>query len=114
MYLFVHSNLGNNNFWEIKINHKVSNSLMHSCCHNSFIVLNGFDPKLKMIQKPFENEVRKINLENKKEFPFPAPSHPSFSACWPISFPPSSHFSPWAGPTRAGNCYRLLSPLLCR
>jgi len=39
---------------------------MHSCCHNSFIVLNGFDPKLKMIQKPFENEVRKINLENKK------------------------------------------------
>jgi hypothetical protein len=38
MHLFVHSNLGNNKFCEIKINHKVSNSLM--LLH--FIVMSGF------------------------------------------------------------------------
>jgi hypothetical protein len=59
MQLCVHSNVGNNNFYEIKTNHKDRYMLMHSCCCNSFILLSGFDPKLKMIQKPFENEVRK-------------------------------------------------------
>jgi hypothetical protein len=61
MYLFVHSNLGNNNFWEIKINHKVSNSLMHSCCHILFIVLIGFDPKFKRVSKTLKSGFGKSN-----------------------------------------------------
>jgi hypothetical protein len=56
MQLYVHSNVGNNIFCEIKINHQDRYMLMHSCCSILFIVLSGLDPKLKMIQKPLEND----------------------------------------------------------
>jgi len=40
----------NNIFIEIKIHHRVSNMFLNSCWCIEFIVMSGFDPKLKMIQ----------------------------------------------------------------
>jgi hypothetical protein len=60
MYLSAHSNVGNNNFFvKLKINHKVSNLLMHPCCGILFYVMSGF------IQMPkgIENQL-KMYLEN--------------------------------------------------
>ena len=82
--------------------------LMHSCCSISFIVLSGFDPKVKRIQKSFENESRKL-IWKVNYFSSPLPS--SFLACWPgfprwPTRPPSLLpflFSCWAGPTQQGN-----------
>jgi hypothetical protein len=75
-------------------------------------VLSGFDPKLKMIQKPFENEVRKSTW--KKRILFPSSLLFFLFSLLAHFLSPSSHFPSWAGPTRAGNYCRLLSPLLCR
>jgi hypothetical protein len=60
----VHSNIENNKYCEIKIHHKVSNMLMHPCCHILFSVLIGFDPKCKRISKKLwkmdlGNQIRK-------------------------------------------------------
>jgi hypothetical protein len=76
MQLCVHSNVGNNNFCEIKINHQDRYILLHSCCSILFIALSGLDPKLKMILKPFENDFRK-----REGIPFPSPSLSLISAC---------------------------------
>ena len=55
MYFCVHLNLGKIIiFIEIKIYHKSRNMFMHSCWCIEFIVMSGFDPKLKMIQVAFE------------------------------------------------------------
>jgi hypothetical protein len=60
--------------------------LMHSCCCNSFIVLSGFDPKLKMIQKPFENKVRKLTWKKKNSLSQLPPIFP-FRPAGPFPFP---------------------------
>jgi hypothetical protein len=62
----VHSNIENNKYYEIKIHHKVSNMLMHPCCHILFSVLIGFDPKCKRISKTLENGFGKSNKKKEK------------------------------------------------
>jgi hypothetical protein len=68
------SKIGNNNFYETKINHKVSYMLMHSCRCILFIVMTGFIP----ILKGFKNHL-KLSLKNqigKRKTPFLPPLPP--------------------------------------
>jgi hypothetical protein len=60
------SHIGNNNFCEIKINHKVSDILMHSCYCTLFYVMSGFD----LNAKSFKNHLKiylKSGLEKEKK-----------------------------------------------
>jgi hypothetical protein len=101
-------------FYEIKINHKVSYMLMHSCRCILFIVVTGFYPNAKR----FKNHL-KMELENqfgKRKENFHLFHSPSLTFSLLARFTPlarSFSCTPcWAGPVRAGNrCRAFPSPL---
>jgi hypothetical protein len=110
--LGVHSNVRNNNSYEIKINHKVSYMLMHSCLCILFIVLTGFYPNAKR----FKNHL-KIELENqfgKRKENFHLFHSPS------LTFGLLARFPPWparslallAGPAQFGRATVVTPSLL--
>jgi hypothetical protein len=106
MQLCVHSNVGNNNFYEIKSKYKDRYMLMHSCCCTFIlccVVSTNSEQEFKSIQNAFGKSIWKKKRKSLSLphlfFTFGPLAQFSPSARSPPSFPSLPLFPSGAGPT---------------